>query len=100
MVARFDSTHVIYVDGSREAVDVVVAATGFRTGLEKILKVPGVIDDVGQPRPRSERPASASGLYFVGFDETVRGHLFEINRESRELAAEIDRDWKGSSRHS
>ena len=44
-IARFDSTDVIYADGSREAVDVVVAATGFRTGLEKILKAPGVIDD-------------------------------------------------------
>jgi cation diffusion facilitator CzcD-associated flavoprotein CzcO len=90
-IARFDSTDVIYADGSREAVDVVVAATGFRTGLEKILKVPGVIDDIGQPRFQSGSPTSAPGLYFIGFDETVRGQLFEINRESKRLAAEADR---------
>jgi cation diffusion facilitator CzcD-associated flavoprotein CzcO len=90
-IARFDSTDVVYEDGSREAVDVVVAATGFRTGLEKILKVPGVIDGTGQPRFRSGRPTSASGLYFVGFDETVRGHLFEISQESKRLAVEVDR---------
>lgn len=90
-VARFDSTDVVYADGSKETVNVVVAATGFRTGLEKILMVPGVIDDTGQPRFRSGRPTSASGLYFVGFDETVRGHLFEISQESKRLAVEVDR---------
>ena len=90
-IARFDSTDIIYTDGSREAVDVVIAATGFRTGLEKILKVPGVIDDMGQPRFQSGGPTSAPGLYFIGFDETVRGQLFEINRESKQLSVEVDR---------
>jgi cation diffusion facilitator CzcD-associated flavoprotein CzcO len=91
-IARFDSRGVIYTDGSRETVDVVIAATGFRTGLGKILKEPGIIDDIGgQPRFRSGGPTSAPGLYFVGFDETVRGQLFEINRESKQLAVEVDR---------
>lgn len=88
-VARFDSKGVIYADGSREAVDVVVAATGFRTGLEKILLLPEVINDIGQPRFRSGGPTSVPGLYFIGFDETIRGHLFEINRESKRLAVEV-----------
>ena len=90
-IARFDSTDVIYTDGSREAIDVVVAATGFRTGLEKYLKVPEVIDDIGHPRFRSGCSTSMPGLYFIGFDETVRGQLFEINRESKQLAVEVDR---------
>lgn len=90
-IARFDSTDVVYADGSREAVDVVVAATGYRTGLDSILKVPGVIDGAGQPRCRSGQPTSKPGLYFVGFDETVRGHLFEISRESKRLGVEVDR---------
>ena len=34
---------------------------------------------------------AAEGLYFMGFDETVRGQLFEINRGSRCLAREIQR---------
>ena len=88
-VTRFYSKGVIYADGSREAVDVVVAATGFRTGLEKILLLPDVIDDIGQPRFRSGGPTSVPGLYFIGFDETIRGHLFEINRESKQLAVEV-----------
>jgi len=90
-VAHFDSGGVIYEDGSREAVDVVVAATGFRTGLEKILQLPEALDDSGQPRFRSGRSTPVPGLYFIGFDETIRGHLFEINRESRQLAGEIER---------
>jgi cation diffusion facilitator CzcD-associated flavoprotein CzcO len=89
-VVSFDKTGVVYADGSREMIDVVIAATGFRTGLDKILKVANVIDAKGQPLFRSGRPTSTPGLYFVGFDETVRGHLYEINRESRRLAAEVE----------
>ena len=89
-ILSFDEMGVVYADGSREAVDVIVAATGFKTGLDKLLKVADVIDDKGQPIFRSGRPTSAPGLYFVGFDETVRGHLYEINRESRRLAVEVE----------
>ena len=88
-VSRFEAAGVVYGDGSREAVDVVVAATGFKTGLESILEVPGLLDDTGQPRFRSGAPTSAPGIYFIGFDETVRGHLYEANRDSRRLAVEI-----------
>ena len=90
-IARFESTDVIYTNGATEAVDVVVIATGFRTGLEKILKVPGIIDDIGQPKFRSGGPTSAPGLFFIGFDETVRGQLFEINQQSKQLAVEVNR---------
>lgn len=90
-VARFAAGSVVFADGSREAVDVVVAATGFRTGLEKILQQPEAIDATGQPKTGSGVSAAVPGLYFVGFDETIRGHLFEINRESRRLALEVER---------
>jgi len=96
-VARFDSTDVVYVDGVKEAVDVVVAATGFKTGLEKILKVNGVLNDRGQPQFRSGGPAFVSGLYFIGFDETVRGQLYEINRESKQIAVEVESYLMGSN---
>ena len=83
---------VEYVDGSTESVDVVVAATGFGTGLERVLRnVPGVVDDDGQPLARSGKPTAAPGLYFIGFDETIRGHLFEARRESMRLAETVSR---------
>ncbi len=90
-IAHIDSNTVFYSDGSSEEIDVVVAATGFRTGLEKFLKVPDVIDGEGQPRFRSGETTSAPGLFFIGFDETVRGQLFEIRRGSKRLAATIKR---------
>lgn len=90
-IESFGAQSINYQDGSSEQIDVVIAATGYRTGLEKILRVPGLIDDSGQPRFCSGSPAAAAGLYFMGFDDTVRGHLFEINRDSRRLAGEIER---------
>jgi putative flavoprotein involved in K+ transport len=90
-IERFDSTSVFYADGSSEEIDVVIAATGFRAGLEKFLMVPDVIDDDGRPRFLSGEISSAPGLFFIGFDETVRGQLFEINLKSRRLAATIKR---------
>lgn len=87
----FDGPDVVYADGSRETADVVVAATGFGTGLTSYLDVPGVVDDAGQPLTPSGRPTSVPGLFFVGYDETVRGHLFEASHEAPRLAKEIDR---------
>ncbi|MFO7543627.1 MAG: NAD(P)/FAD-dependent oxidoreductase [Thiobacillus sp.] len=89
-IARFDTTGVVYTDGTREDIDVVIAATGFRNGLENLLTLPGVLDEAGQPRPQMQNPATAPGLYFIGFGETVRGQLFEINRASKQLAAEVE----------
>lgn len=89
---RLTGDGVEYADGSHEALDVVVVATGFRTGLEGMLRdVPGVVGDDGQPLARSGKPTVAPGLYFMGFDETVRGHLFEARRESKRLAGTIAR---------
>ncbi|MCP4332583.1 MAG: NAD(P)/FAD-dependent oxidoreductase [Gammaproteobacteria bacterium] len=90
-VKSYDARAVNYTDGSSEQIDIVIAATGYRTGLEKFLLVPGLIDDSGQPRFCSGDATAEAGLYFMGFDDTVRGHLFEINRDSRRLAKEIER---------
>jgi cation diffusion facilitator CzcD-associated flavoprotein CzcO len=91
-----------FADGSSDDLDLVVAATGFGTGLESVLRdVPGVLDDEGQPLARSGRPTAADGLYFIGFDETIRGHLFEARRESKRLArlvaSSLSRDRAGTS---
>jgi cation diffusion facilitator CzcD-associated flavoprotein CzcO len=86
-VAALTPTGARYADGSEEGVDVIVAATGFGTGLKGLLReVAGVLDERGQPVDRSGRPTAAPGLFFIGFDETIRGHLFEARRESRRLA--------------
>jgi cation diffusion facilitator CzcD-associated flavoprotein CzcO len=90
-VSSFTAHGVAFADGGEEPFDVVIAATGFRTALAEILDVPDAVGDDGQPRFRSGRPTPYRGLYFIGFDETVRGHLYEANRESRRLAATVER---------
>jgi cation diffusion facilitator CzcD-associated flavoprotein CzcO len=88
-VSRFTPGGVAFIEGSEEDFDVVVAATGFGTGLAQLLDVPGTVGEDGQPRFRSGRPTAFPGLYFMGFDETVRGHLFEARRESKRLARSV-----------
>jgi len=94
-LARLDQRGVEFADGSSSEFDVVVVATGYGTGLETILRgVPGVVSEDGQPLARSGQPTAASGLYFIGFDETIRGHLFEARRESKRLARRVARSLK------
>ena len=70
---RFTADGVEFADGARSDFDVVVAATGFDSGLRRLLDVPDAVGDDGQPRVRSGRPTPHPGLYFIGFDETTRG---------------------------
>jgi putative flavoprotein involved in K+ transport len=88
-IMRFVSDGVVYADGRREAFDAVIFATGFLTGLEKILKIPGLLDRSGDPRFASGNPTSEAGLYFIGFLQSNRGVLYELEIDSRRLAATI-----------
>jgi putative flavoprotein involved in K+ transport len=91
-VARLAATGVIYDNEQAEDFDVIVAATGFRTGLPNLIDVPDLLDERGYPRYASGQPTSARGFYFMGYTESVRGHLFEANRDSRRLAKIIQRE--------
>lgn len=88
-VAAFDSGRVAFTDGSEEEFDAVVAATGFTTGLEELIEMPGVLE--GQGQPREMHPTGHPGLYFMGFVETIRGQLFEANREADRVARLVER---------
>lgn len=89
-VERFTPSGVVFADDKEEDFDVVVAATGFATALPALLDVPDVVGERGRPLFRSGRATSYPGLYFLGFDETTRGVLYEANRDSRRLARSID----------
>lgn len=88
-LARFTSAGVMYADGREEQFDGVIAATGFKTGLVDLLDVPGALDARGFPAFPSGRPTTHPGLYFMGYTEHLRGHLYEANRDSRRLAGII-----------
>ena len=90
-IGRFTQSGVVYEDGKEEAFDVVVAATGFKTGLDQLLQIPGLLDAKGLPMYHSGQPTSQSGLFFMGFVESHRGHLYEANLASRRLATTIEK---------
>ncbi len=96
-VAGISSTGAIFADGSAEAFDAIIAATGFSTSLASLLDLPDgdgrslhtVLDEFGEPRGRHGDPTAFPGLYFLGFTHSLRGHLFEANRASRRLARHL-----------
>jgi putative flavoprotein involved in K+ transport len=89
-VERLDGEAVVLVDGSRAAVDVLVAATGFRTGLEPLVGHLGVLDERGVPLVHgAEELAEAPGLHFVGYDVTLGGMLRVIGGQARRLAGVV-----------
>lgn len=81
-VVGFDDRGVIFADGSHQAFDVVLLATGFRPAigfLNGLIEV----DERGFAR-RDGRVASADaeGLYFVGHNYDASGGLYNIRRDA------------------
>lgn len=87
---RLGPSEAIFADGREEAFDAIVAATGFTTGLQSIVRDAGVLDGRGEPIAPSGAPTSQAGLYFVGYVHSLRGHLFEANVASRRLARAVE----------
>lgn len=85
-VEGFDGADVLLADGSRLAPDAVIAATGFRTGLEPLVGHLDVLGPRGLPRRTDGEPVLA-GLWFVGFVPTLGGQL----REGSIAAAKVAR---------
>lgn len=81
-VGELTEAGVVLENGGEEEFDAIVAATGYATSLARLVDVPGALTAHGHPRSLSP----VDGLYFVGFEESIRGQLFEANREARKVA--------------
>jgi indole-3-pyruvate monooxygenase len=87
-IERFHPDGVSFVDGRRVAYDAVVLATGYRSGLERLLHRPeDLLDARGRalhggipPRP---------GLYLVGYATPATGLLREIGFSAQRVAQHI-----------
>jgi putative flavoprotein involved in K+ transport len=90
-VSALTPTGAVFADGTSDAFEAIISATGFASGLESVLDVAGALDEGGEPRATSGEPTAWPGLYFIGFIHSLRGHLFEANRASRRLARHIER---------
>ncbi|MFI6084183.1 flavin-containing monooxygenase [Streptomyces sp. NPDC051217] len=89
-VESFDDNKVVLADGSRISPDAVIAATGYRRGLEGLVGHLGVLDARGLPVVRGGRTSErAPGLYFTGFTNPISGMLRELSIDAERIAKAI-----------
>lgn len=89
-VVAFDRDAVKTSDGDVIRPDVVVAATGYRTGLLPLLGHLDVLDETGLPfHPMGERDPNAPGLWFTGFRPIFTGMFDAAGIAARRIATGI-----------
>jgi pyruvate/2-oxoglutarate dehydrogenase complex dihydrolipoamide dehydrogenase (E3) component len=85
-IDRFTSNGVVFANGTAEAFDAVILATGFRPDLRSLMSdVAGVFDRHGMPLLTGQATA-APGLYFCGHITVPTGQLREIGIEAQRIA--------------
>jgi hypothetical protein len=94
-VESLDDDGVGLSDGARIEPDAVIAATGYRTGLEPVVGHLGVLDERGVPQPPNGDEA-APGLRFIGFLPRP-AHIGLMAREATYAAEAIAGRYNGHS---
>lgn len=70
--------------------DVIVAGTGFRTGVPELVQIPGIADEKGRPKISGDQEfEGAPRLYFIGQVNPLSGQLREIRIEAGKIARKI-----------
>jgi putative flavoprotein involved in K+ transport len=85
-VSSLHETGATLADGTRVETDAVIAATGYRTGLEPVVGHLGVLDERGVPRVAAAE--AAPGLRFVGYRPRP-AHISAMGAEAQRAAREI-----------
>jgi putative flavoprotein involved in K+ transport len=91
-VEGFDGPEVVLADAERLRPDAVIAATGFRRGLDELVGHLGILGRHG--RPVVHGPAThpeAPGLYFIGYTNPLSSNLRELGIDARQIARAVSR---------
>ncbi len=92
-VEGFDGDDVLLADGSRIRPDAVVAATGYRRGLDALVGHLGVLDGDGRPRASGARTdPRAPGMFFTGYTNPISGMFRELAIDARRIARAVVRE--------
>lgn len=98
-VERFDGTEVLLAGGTRIRPEVVIAATGYRHGLEGLVGHLGVLLSSGKPAVFGARThPNAPHLYFNGFWLPLSGQLPAMRRTTRQIARAVARSRRPARR--
>jgi cation diffusion facilitator CzcD-associated flavoprotein CzcO len=91
-VTGFDDADVLLADGHRLRPEAVIAATGFRRGLEPLVGAFGVLRHNGLPAVHGARThRNAPDLYFIGYSNPLSGNLRELGFDSERIVRDIAR---------
>jgi putative flavoprotein involved in K+ transport len=91
-VEGFDGQDVLLGDGTRIQPEAVIAATGYRRGLEPIVGHLGVLDEDGKPLVvGGAQYPSARGLFFNGYRSDLSGQLRLMRPDARAIARAVRR---------
>jgi len=86
---------VLLADGTRIQPDAVIAATGYRRGLEGLVGHLGVLDEGGIPLVTGgNEHLSAPGLFFNGYRSELSGQLRLMRPDARAIARAARRQRK------
>jgi putative flavoprotein involved in K+ transport len=99
-VERLDGPDVVLADGSRIRPDAVIAATGFRRGLEVLVGHLGLVAPSGRPVFHGVRThPGAPDLYFIGYSNPISGNLRETGIDARRIARAVARSRRVTTSH-
>jgi putative flavoprotein involved in K+ transport len=100
MFTEFYEDGVVWPDGSREKIDAVIWATGYRPGLEH-LRSTRALDRDGRPLHVAGVSTSEPGLYYVGLygqrsfaSATIRG----VGSDAKYVVRQLHRNLQGSQK--
>jgi hypothetical protein len=89
-IEGFDGQAVRLADGRAIAPDIVIAATGYRTGLEPLFGHLGVLDERGVPRTHGgEVDPRHPGLWFAGMRPRLSGFFHHAGAIGAGIAAAV-----------
>jgi cation diffusion facilitator CzcD-associated flavoprotein CzcO len=89
-IGQFTRDGVILADGEHIRPDIVIAATGYRTGLERMVGKLGVLDAKGYPLFNGAgNDQRLPGLWFTGMRPSIRGCFANARLQARAIAAAI-----------
>jgi putative flavoprotein involved in K+ transport len=86
-ITALDGRAVVLADGSRVHPDAIVAATGYHPDLEPLVGNVTAIGDHGVPGPQPH-------LHFIGMGIPISGHLYQMGKDARQIAASVAREFR------